>query len=194
MSVQPAALNTDTAGKDTSAYFGDPGDGSSVWYLPVKILDGGLVALGDRSDAAADFGDGTLIALIKALRGATPGRTIGATPITGGSGVVANAAALATLANGGAGVTTWLSGFTVTAGGATAGLNVAVTVAGLLGGSRIYNFTFPAGALVPATPLVVQFPAALPASAANTAITVNLAAGGAGNLAAAVVATGFQTS
>lgn len=194
MPAQSAALNTDTGGKDTSAYYGDPGDGSATWYLPARILDGGDVAQGDRSDAAATSGDGTVIALLKALRGATPGRPVGATPVTGGSGNVANASAVATLAAGGAGVTTWISGFTVTAAGATAAANVQVTVAGLLGGSRVYVFTFPAGAAVAAQPLNVQFPAPLPASAVNTAITVTVPAAGAGNTHTAVVATGFTTS
>lgn len=194
MPVQSAALNTDNTGKDTSAYYGDPGDGSASWYLPAKILDGGDVAQGDRSDAAANTGDGTVIALLKALRGATPGRNIGGTPITGGSGNVANASAVATLAAGGVGVTTWISGFTVTAAGATAGANVQVTVAGLLGGSRVYVFNFPTGATVGAAPLNVQFPSPIPASGTNTAITVTVPAAGAGNTHAAVVATGFTTA
>jgi len=188
---QAAALNTDTAGKDTSAYYGDPGDGTSVWYLPGRLANGADVAQGKTTDAAANSGDGTVIALLKALRGIFSGRPIGSTVVTGGSGNVANGSAVATLAATPS-VTNYLTGFTVTAGGATAAANVQVTVAGLLGGSRVYVFTFPTGATVAAQPLTVQYPTAIPASAANTAITVTVPASGAGGTHCAVVATGYQ--
>jgi hypothetical protein len=68
---------------------------------------------------------------------------------------------------------------------------VQVTVSGLLGGSRIYIFGVPAGAGVPATPLVVDFNPPLPASATNTSIAVSMPTLGAGNTNAAVVAQGF---
>lgn len=107
------------------------------------------------------------------------------------SGNVANANAVATL-SAGAGVTTYISGFSATAAGSTAALVVTLTVAGLLGGTASYTFTFPAGATVAATPLIVTFPTALPASAVNTAIVVTLPAGGAGNTNASVHAFGFR--
>lgn len=114
-----------------------------------------------------------------------------ATPLGSSSGNVANAAAVATLAAA-AGVTTFISGFKMTASGATAGLPVVATVAGVVGGTQSYIFTFPAGALVGATPLVVVFDPPLAASAVNTAITVTLPAGGAGNTNAACSAQGFR--
>lgn len=113
------------------------------------------------------------------------------TPVGGASGNVANASAVATLA-GAAAKTTYITGFQVTASGATAGLPVIVAVAGLLGGTQSFIFTFPAGVLVGAQPLLVTFPTPLPASAVNTAITVTCPAGGAGNTNAAAAAQGFQ--
>jgi hypothetical protein len=115
----------------------------------------------------------------------------GAIALIAGSGNVANAAATATL-TGGALTTVYLSGFEMTAAGATAGLPVLLTVTGLLGGTRTFIFTFPAGVLVPATPLIVAFDPPLPASAINTPIVVSCPAGGAGNTNAAMVAHGFH--
>jgi ribosomal protein L18 len=115
----------------------------------------------------------------------------GATQITGGSGSVAAASAVATLAAAAA-KTTWITGFTVTAAGATAGASVSLVVSGLLGGSLTYVYTAPAGATVPGPVLNVQFATPLPASAVNTAIAVTLPSLGTGNLAASVVAYGYQ--
>lgn len=113
------------------------------------------------------------------------------TPITASSGNVANGAAVATLV-GVAGKTTYITGFQITAAGATAALVVTVTVVGTVTGTMSYTFTFPAGAAVGATPLAITFPAPVPASAVNTAIVVTLPAGGAGNTNATVSAQGFQ--
>lgn len=113
------------------------------------------------------------------------------TDVDSSSGNVANAAAVATLA-GVAGKTTFITGFEVTASGSTAALVVLVTVAGILGGTKTYVFTFPAGAAVAAQPLLVEFARPIPASAQNQAITVTVPPGGAGNLNAAVTAHGFQ--
>lgn len=115
----------------------------------------------------------------------------GATPITGASGSVAAASAVATLAAA-AGKTTYITGFTVTAGGATAGLSVSLAITGALGGTLTYVYTAPAGATVPGPVLSVQFANPIPGSAANTAIVVTLPSLGTGNLAASVVATGYQ--
>ena len=112
------------------------------------------------------------------------------TPLIAGSGNVANASAAATL-TGAATTTVYLAGFEVTGAGATAASVVTVTVAGLLGGTRSYTYTFPAGATVACQPLIVTFDPPLPASAVNTAIVVTCPAGGAGNTNNTVVAHGF---
>lgn len=112
-------------------------------------------------------------------------------PLVNGSGNVANASAVATL-TGGATTTVYISGFQVTGSGSTAALPVACTVAGLLGGSQIYTYTFAAGVLVGNTPLIVAYDPPIPASAINTPISVTCAAGGAGNTRNSVVAYGFH--
>ncbi|SRR6266536_3385076 len=106
------------------------------------------------------------------------------------SGNVANAPAVATLP-GVAGKTTYITGFEITAAGATAGLVVDVTVTGPAA-TLHYTYAFPAGALIGAAPYVVEFPRAVPAAAANTAIAVTLPASGAGGTNAAVNAHGYQ--
>lgn len=112
------------------------------------------------------------------------------TPVAAASGNVANAAAAATLPAV-ALKTNYITGFTLTASGSTAGLPVVATVVGLLGGTQSFIFTFPAGVLVGAPPLTVSFDFPHPASAANTAITVSLPAGGGGNTNAAAMIRGF---
>lgn len=111
--------------------------------------------------------------------------------LVAGSGNVANASAVATL-TGGAATTVYLAGFQVTGSGSTAALPVAVTVAGLLGGSQIYTYTFVAGVTLANQVLDVNFNPPIPASAVNTPISVTCAAGGAGNTRNSVVAYGFH--
>lgn len=112
------------------------------------------------------------------------------TPLIAGSGNVANASAAATL-TGTATTTVYISGFEVTGAGATVGLPVTVTVAGLLGGTRSYTYTFAAGALLPNQPLIVEFNPPLPASAVNTAIVVTCPASGTGGTNNTTVAHGY---
>ncbi len=114
-----------------------------------------------------------------------------AVTVTSSSGNVADASAVATLAAA-SGKTTWITGFVVTAAGATAASVVEVTVAGVLGGTMTFVFVAPAGVDVSAVPLAVSFPSPVPASATNTAIVVTVPALGSGNTNAAVVATGYQ--
>lgn len=104
----------------------------------------------------------------------------GAASVMVSSGNVANGSAAAALPAV-ASKTNYCTGIQVTASGATTGLPVTVTLAGILGGTLSFTFTFPAGVLVPATPLNIQFHAPIPASAVNTAITLTVPAGGAGN-------------
>lgn len=115
----------------------------------------------------------------------------GMTPLIAGSGNVANASAAATLTPT-ATTTAYISGFEITGTGATAASIATVTVAGLLGGTRHYTYTFPAGVTTACQPLIVSFSPALPASAVNTAIVVTCAASGAGGTNNTVVAHGFH--
>ena len=110
--------------------------------------------------------------------------------LAAGSGNAKDASAAATL-TGTATTTVYISGFEVTGSGATTGLPVTVTVAGLLGGTRSYTYVFAAGALLPNQPLIVSFNPPLPASAVNTAIVVTCPASGTGGTNNTVVSHGF---
>ena len=109
--------------------------------------------------------------------------------VTATSGNVANASAAGTLAAV-AGRTNYITGFEVTGAGATAGLPVTVTVTGITTPIS-YTYTATAGVLVANTPLLVEFPQPLPASAVNTAITVTCPALGSGNTNNTVNVHGF---
>lgn len=116
----------------------------------------------------------------------------GATRIVASSGNVANASAAASIPAA-ASKLNYVTGFEITAGGATAAALVVATLAGLIGSvTASYIFGAPAGATAIATPLVVEFAEPIPASAVNTAITLTLPALGAGNTNAAVTIHGFQ--
>lgn len=114
-----------------------------------------------------------------------------ATPITAASGNVANASAAATLA-GAASKTTYITGFVITAAGATAGACVNATITGTISTTLTFTYCVPTGAAVGASPLVVTLDTPIPASAANTAIVLTLPALGAGNTNASVNAFGYQ--
>ena len=115
---------------------------------------------------------------------------VGAVAFSASSNSVANATAQA-VTPASVGKVTYVSGFQVTASGATAGLAVTVNLAGTIGGSNYYTFVFPAGVLVAAQPLLVTFPIPVAASAANTAMSINLPPGGAGNTNATVSIQGY---
>lgn len=91
-----------------------------------------------------------------------------------------------------AGQTTFITGFEITGAGATAASTIAVTVTGILGGTKSYRLVIPAGAGVEIARLLVEFARPIPASGVNTAIVVNVPSFGAGNTDAAVTAHGFQ--
>lgn len=197
MPQQATTLNTDQANVPTSSEYGDRGDGTSRWYQWRRSADGADASLGAKADAAVtdSTASGSLIALVKGLLSSIRSKVgvypVGATPIRGASGNVANASAVATLA-GTSGKTTYIAGFAFTFAGATAASNITVVVSGTLGGSLTYVVTVPAGATVAGRELVVNFEHPYPASATNTAIVVTAAAAGSGNTHAAAVATGFQ--
>lgn len=115
---------------------------------------------------------------------------VGATQISGTSGNVANAAAVATL-TGVSGRLAYITGFYITGTGATAAAAVSVTVAGLLGGTLTFTYAAAAGASVANTPLLVNFPTPIPASGQNVSIVVTCPALGAGNTNNTAVAVGY---
>lgn len=107
------------------------------------------------------------------------------------SGNVHNASAVAAMPAV-VGKTNYMTGFQLTAGGATAGACVMATVTGLIGGTQNYTFCAATGPDVGSTPLDYSFWPPLPASAANTAITVTLPALGAGNTNATASVQGYN--
>ena len=104
-----------------------------------------------------DMGDGTFAETIATTP--APGKAglanypASSSPLSSASGNVANASAVATLS--GSVGTTYISGFEVTGGGATAAALVSVTVAGLIGGTATYTIGVVAGATAPNAPLIV---------------------------------------
>lgn len=117
----------------------------------------------------------------------------GATPLNISSGNEAAATATATLPAA-TGATTWITGWAVNGGGATAASLISCTVTGLAGGTETRTFAVASGVTAASTALVVTYPAALPASAADTAIAVSCPSFGSGNTNATVNAYGFQSA
>lgn len=89
------------------------------------------------------------------------------------------------------GKTTYLAGFAVTGLGATGAGSITITTTGL---TNNLNFVLPipSGATTGVTPLVVTFNPPLPASAQNTAISINIPSYVAGNTTASASAWGYQ--
>jgi hypothetical protein len=85
----------------------------------------------------------------------------------------------------------YVTGIECTASGATTALPVIVTLAGCLGGTMSWIFTFPAGVLIAAQPLIIEFNPPLPSVDANTDVVLTLPSSGTGGTNAAVVLHGF---
>lgn len=107
-------------------------------------------------------------------------------------GIVANTAMAATMPA----VPGWinvLEGYDMTGTGATAAQTIDVTTTGLLVNAA-QRLAIPAGATVnaPNTAWSVRFPHGRRASAANTAVVVNVPAFGAGNTGAAINLHGYR--
>ena len=150
------------------------------------------VAVKDKNNVAPDFTTTAPTAQVGPYPSLnTAGVVSSATPETCSSGNVANATVACTLATA-SGKTTYITGFTMTADGATAGLAVTCTLTGTITGTMSYTFGYPIGVAVPAQPLSIQFPYPVPASATNTTIVASCPASGTGGTNAAISATGFQ--
>jgi hypothetical protein len=113
--------------------------------------------------------------------------------ITAAGAAQSNAASLPAAA----GKMTYIEGFDVTGGGATAASIVEVAITGLPTAIGTLKFEVNVAAGVAASinsqgGLFIRFPQPIPASAVNTAIVVTLPSLGSGNTNAAVTAYGFQ--
>jgi hypothetical protein len=122
----------------------------------------------------------------------TPGPIpTGATPVTAASGNVAASAATISLPAV-SGRTNYVSGFSVTGLGATGAATLQITLGSLIGSvTQTYIYEVPAGATTAAPTLIVTFAPPLPASAANTAITLTVPSFGSGNTNASANIWGF---
>lgn len=60
-------VNTDAAGKVTTAEYGDDGSGANRWVSYHRVANGGDAAQGATTDAEAT-GNGTVVAILKRLR------------------------------------------------------------------------------------------------------------------------------
>lgn len=87
--------------------------------------------------------------------------------------------------------TSYVSGFSITGGGATSASAITVT---LSDGTQTLNFMLeiPAGVGLQINPLIVNFAAPLPATATNTAWTLTVPSFGSGNTAASANIWGYQ--
>lgn len=219
MTTWGAGLHEDNQSVKTAQSYGDRGDGVSDWFSYVKDVDTHDV-LGTTADAAVEGGStsGTLIALTKGLQRAF-GLTTGTSTPTGdgsiitilkairdllrtgipsdatwmnaSSGNVANASAAATL-SATSGKTCYVTGIEISFGGASVAANIVAALSGLAGGTISYICVVPGTVTNPTVPLTVQFNPPLPASAANTAITITLPALGTGNTHACVNIHGYK--
>lgn len=89
------------------------------------------------------------------------------------------------------GKTTYITGFTITSGGATSGAVVGVTVASFHT-IAVYAYGVVAGATIANPTMDIRFPQPIPGGGANIQITVTVAAMGSGNTIACVDAYGYQ--
>lgn len=128
-----------------------------------------------------DMGDGTWAEVVYAAGAATR------TDLAASSTAAANTPVTATLPAA-AGKTTYITGFSVTVGTGTAAPAGLVTVTGTVGGTLNNQL----GGSASGTSMDRDFSHPVPASAANTAITVNVPALGATTGAVAVVIRGYQ--
>lgn len=119
------------------------------------------------------------------------GPVVAPTPVIGTSGNVAASAAVASLPAV-AGKTNYLQGFDITSSGSTGAAVVLAALAGLKGGTVSYVYNTVAGATLANPLLSVRFNPPLPASAANTAITLTLPSLGTGNTNAITTVYGFN--
>ena len=116
----------------------------------------------------------------------------GATQVAATSGVVAAASAVAAMPAV-AGKTNYVTNIEFSGLGATGASVVTATLTGLLGGTRSYSISVPAGATLQTTPptIFLNFAVPIAASAPNTAITWTVPSLGAGNTFSIANISGF---
>lgn len=115
----------------------------------------------------------------------------GAVAVSCSTGNVAAATATCTLPAA-LGKTTYITGFDITASGATIGSVVTCTLTNTGSGTHSYTFAAAAGVLLSDTPLTKSFPTPLSATATNTAPVLSCPSLGTGNTNMTINADGFE--
>lgn len=158
--------------------------------MAIKQTIGGTAPDGSQYVTLTD-GASTLTVSNATASGYPTAAASGVTALQSSSGNVAAATASATLA-GAASKTTYLAGWSFSAGGATVGSIVNGTITGLLGGTQTFTVAVPTGATIGCGSLDQNYNPALPASAVNTPIVVSIPSLGAGNTNSTMSAWGYQ--
>jgi hypothetical protein len=91
-----------------------------------------------------------------------------------------------------AGRTNFVTQVVLSTGGATAGIILDVTITGVIGGTLHIVYAVPTGALLAATPLVVNFNPPLQSTAVNQIVTLTMPTAGAGNTQQTAAIYGFS--
>lgn len=167
-------------------------EGGSTSGSLVALIKGVQRALGLTTGTSTPTGDGSVITILKSIRDLLrTGVPSDATWMNSSSGNVANTTAAAIL-SATSGKTCYVTGIEITFGGASVAANIVANLTGLAGGTISYVVVVPGTVTNPTVPFTVQFNPPLPASAANTAITINLPALGTGNTHACVNIHGYK--
>jgi len=186
---------------------GNPGQHS--WQVPVAGYPQARVRL---STAMTGTGSTTIVSIVSSApdtslvtvgldptsplpAGTNTLGNVGVLPYTGVQTPVANSAtaaatAIAPVLAAQAGKTNYIAGFEITGGGATAASVITATITGTAT-TLSYAIPIPAGVTLGINPVIVKFMPPIPASAINTAITLNVPSFGAGNTIEAGVIHGF---
>lgn len=156
--------------------------------LPAELLNTDFTATRPARALSlpVPLASGQLLSLAAILTGWSFRESQGVLSASSSGGNQANNAAIAAQA----GSLAVCSGFEITGAGATAGVDIVATLTGVVGGPLSYVISVPTGALTGISALVVEFSPPLVAAAANSAITINVPAFGAGNTNAASVIHG----
>ncbi len=191
MALKAGALPSDATGRPSSSGYA-PGTGVLPPQLGTVTSDGSVGGLGQKSAPyVVQMGDGTTPSQTVAVDPSGAARVslqAPATVVTSGNTAAVNTALNTTTLPAVSGKTNYITGFSVTTQGGTGAAAGVVTITGILGGTL--NYQVGAAANAPIN-LNVNFHSPIPASAVNTAITVNVPQLGANTGAVASAIYGF---
>lgn len=88
--------------------------------------------------------------------------------------------------------TTYLQGYAISGGGATAAATLTATISGLTGTNMAVGYFVTTGTTIGSSPVIVNFTRAIPASGTNISVTINLPSLGAGNSSTVLSIFGYR--